>query len=170
MTSNLELVSTSGPRERIVYLLSTPTVDALPGAIDLPEFVSFILLLAWDASNAPDEQITALSRALIAKDIAELVCWGPDCARVEDLFREQAMAHALYNFGNLILSTSHNEQTLEQALWSWLFLADPGGCSFMVAAVVANSERADCVRRYLADLPSLVAEFGALIPPNSCED
>src|SRR6267154_1524167 len=55
----------------------------------------FVLLIAVDASQGPDETIAAAADAILTNGLASLCVWGPDCERVHDIFDEVIVAREL---------------------------------------------------------------------------
>jgi hypothetical protein len=64
-----------------------------------------------------------VARRLLTSGCVYILCWGPDCERVHDIFdTEEAQ---LRPDGPFAISTWHTEQTLAAVLWDSLFTAFP---------------------------------------------
>jgi len=116
---------------------------------------TFVLFLAWNATNESDETIRALARDTFAKGLAYLVAWGPDCSRVHDLFDFTGIDEGYYpSEDSVVMTTWHEDESLASALWFFLFNTVPDQafettCNTAIAVAVANAEWADTIQRYL---------------------
>lgn len=81
-------------------------------------------LLAWDATAAHDADIAALARKLLLAGCAYILCWGPDCERVHDVFDAEEASQR--PDGPFAISTWHTSETFADVLWQALFTAFPG--------------------------------------------
>jgi hypothetical protein len=102
-------------------------IDAVPSAdvisaLSLPSKY-FVCLLAWDATFATDAEIAALMRHLLLTGCVYILCWGPDCERVHDVFDAEDIS--LHGDEPVAMSTWHNNESLRAALWDALFVAWP---------------------------------------------
>jgi len=158
-----------GPFDRELYSLAAGTALDLAANIEISPGHHFVLFLAWDARTVPDDTVIEVARDLVRKGLAYIVAWGPDCERVHDLFDLVDMAENPESTSaspdTVIMSTWHDDETMEEALWFALFNAWPAvpydeTCSAAIAATVANSSWADSIHKYLGDLPSLNRAVG----------
>jgi len=119
----------------------------------------FILLVAADTSRLPPEQLVAASQALLAAGARYVCCWGPGCARLHDVFDE--CAGYLNNKDAVVMTTSHDDEQLEEVIWFATHSAFPDvpfsqASASVVVLVVGNTEWYDEACRYLGN--------GALLP------
>ncbi|MEA2239356.1 MAG: hypothetical protein QOC81_4080 [Thermoanaerobaculia bacterium] len=130
----------------------------------------FVLFLAWDASAIADEAIFAFARQLIRVGLSYVVAWGPDCERVHDIFDDADILENpesnVAETETVIISTWHNSDSLEEALWFAMHSAYPAPpyeptTISTVAVVIGNKHWAHAVQTYLADLSKLNAAVGA---------
>ena len=100
-----------------------------------------ILLLAANFSTVNSALITQTAIELIERGLIYVLCWGDDCSRAEGAF----------DYGNVlweeqtgndrhIMSTSHEQESFEEALWFCLYNAMPeerhwDGCSVVIVSI-----------------------------------
>lgn len=95
--------------------------------------------------------------------LAYLCAWGPDCERVHDIFDEEDLARGLERgTHDVIMTTWHNDESLEEALWFFVHSASPAdgyvhGCADWVIAPIANpvweQEVREKIRRVASEPP-----------------
>ena len=104
---------------RKLFSLRLATAAELPPRVDL-QSPHFACLLAWDASHATTESVSALVERLLRSGASYFVCWGPGSERVEDTI-DELVADPANDFGvpdeSVIMTTSHASEPLEEALW-----------------------------------------------------
>jgi hypothetical protein len=158
-----------GPLGREVYSVSVATADELVSAVTVPPGQHFVLFVAWDASKVPDEDILDVARALVLKGLCYVIAWGPDCERVHDLFDaadiELNPASNSVGGDTVIMSTWHDKEPLEEALWFSLYSAYPAPpydetAVATVVATIGESACASSVDAYLANLAALDRAVG----------
>lgn len=85
----------------------------------------FACFLAWDAHEASVEHVSLLIESLLRRGASYFVCWGQDCERVHDIVDEIA-AHAEHvPPDTIIMTTWHEGESLEEALWFFLVNSHP---------------------------------------------
>src|SRR5204863_7572025 len=117
-----------GPLGRSVYSVSASSPEALDAALTVPAGRHFVLFLAWDSSDTPDETILKLARSLIPRGLVYIVAWGPDCERVHDLFDDvdvESNLDSTDTADTVIMSTWHTNDSLAEALRFSLHSAYP---------------------------------------------
>jgi len=146
--------------ERQLYFLELPDLSALSASLHLSSRY-FNMLLACDARHIPGDVVAEAAASLIGQGLVYICSWGADCARVESVFDEVIVER---NPGeterSVIMSTQHDEESLDEALWYLLHVAFPAGdyeehCKAEVVAVVDNKEWAAQIRARLADRDAL---------------
>jgi hypothetical protein len=168
--NSLVLHKRRGPLQRAIYSLHVSALEELLAAVptNLPG-ARFVLFLAWDARGIPDETILAVAQRLVRAGLSYIVAWGPDCERVHDVFDDADIIENpesnTPDTDTVIMSTWHDSEPLEQALWFALYSAYPAGpydskTIFTVVAVVASEPWAQAVEGYLEDLASLNRAVG----------
>jgi hypothetical protein len=166
---SLVLENEKGPLRRRIYSLSAATLDDLPQAIATTSEQHFVLFLAWDAHGVPDETVIGFAQSLIRRGLAYIVAWGPDCERVHDLFDhvdiEENPEPNAPGMDTVIMSTWHDTESLEKALWFSLYSAYPASpydrtTTATVAAAIASPAWGAAIHGYLHDLSSLAQAVG----------
>lgn len=77
-----------------------------------------ILLLAANFQTIDSKEIADTAEALIARGNAYLCAWGESCAKAEDAWDSAvARSDSKNAFGYHTVSTSHEDETLEEAAW-----------------------------------------------------
>lgn len=162
--NSLKLHRRRGPLNRSIYSLRVERPDDLAQAVPPGDFTGkrFVLFLAWDARGLSAETIFTVAQALVRSGLSYIVSWGPDCERVHDIFDD---ADILEDPASVIMSTWHEADSLEEALWFALHSAYPAPpyeatTTSVVAAIIGNDGWAQAVETYLADLSKLDAAVG----------
>ena len=126
----------------------------------------FVLLLACDGSTLSDEELREFSTALLDKGIAYLVCWGPDCGRVHDLFDLAEVERDIESGdGPTVMTSWHDDESLDEAFYFFLFTAWPdeafgSTCNTAIAASVGNASWSNRVRERFSDVEGLKTAVG----------
>ncbi len=128
---------------RQVWLLGATSVDKWPSTMPW-SCVGFGLLLAVD--HAVDA--TELAEDAVARGVAFVCTWGPGCAIVEDAFDDAIVTSGRAETKHdVVLTTSHAEESLEEALEFFLDAATPSrdrvkGCGAWFVFAVGEGLRA----------------------------
>jgi len=156
----------NGPLNRELLVLDAATVADATEAVP-PATGHFAVFLAWDALSASTDAISELAVELHNRGLAYLCAWGPGCERVHDIFDEvEVQLEASRPADSVVMTTWHAEDTIEDALWFFLYnsFPDPAyqdSCSRGVALAIGNSEWANRIARYVNDLKALNSAVGA---------
>jgi len=163
------LENDAGPSGQPLYSLAVRRADQIVQAVPTTQGEHFVLFLAWDARDTPDEEILLVARQLVRAGLAYIVAWGPDCERVHDLFDqvdiEQNPESNVPETDTVIMSTWHDSESLEEALWFAIYSAYPTGLyettwRATIAAAVGSPEWASTMHAYLSNLESLNSAVG----------
>jgi hypothetical protein len=113
--SNIEQCAYDRSMKRHLFMLELQTATELPSIIELrsPHFGCFI---AWDADGASKDDVASLVTALLKSGGVYFSYWGHDCERVHDITDELHYRHS----NSVIMTTWHNNETLDNALWFFL--------------------------------------------------
>jgi hypothetical protein len=119
----------------------------------------FVCLLAWDTSETSVDAISEVAERLLRLGASYFVCWGPDCGRVHDIIDEiAAHDHAAFDIpdDSCIMTTWHEDETLEQALWFFLVCTGPAqpydeSTQAALAISIGSSAWAETIRSALSD-------------------
>lgn len=121
----------------------------------------FVLFLAADRTAATDQEWGDVARALLDAGLAYLVAWGPGCRQVEDAF-DLVFVEASDIEGRIpnaaegvLMTTSHANQELEEALWFGIHAAHPDEgyvreCPSTIAVAVERVDWHERMDKYLA--------------------
>ena len=147
--------------ERPLYSEFVSTFAAL-------EQVSFpsahtVLLIVVDAHDVSTETVARVAGRFLAAGLIYVCVWGPDCKRVHDIFDEVYVGDGTTTPGSDMMSTWHDDEPLEEAIWFFLECAFPldhkiGTTSF-VAVTVGRADWAFTVEHALSDLPTFLARM-----------
>jgi hypothetical protein len=131
--------------DRDVFSISLDCLPSLPHSLNLPS-PNFAMLLACDATRISDAEIQSFADLLINNGIAYLCTWGPDCERVHDLMDIAIVQREIKEeIKYPIMTTWHNDESLDDALWFMLEVAYPdetyeNSCGSSLVVSVANPE------------------------------
>jgi hypothetical protein len=117
----------------------------------------FTMLLAWDAPEIEQDKLINLLQPLVDRGLAYFCAWGNKCSEMHDAVdlcaakREQAFGPADY----LLMTTWHDDEPLEEALWFFEMCAIPSEDHVLAdlerfAVAVGNSDWAVEMERMLA--------------------
>ena len=113
----------------------------------------FVAFTALDAAALTDEQLCRFARRLLGNGCIYSCSWGPESGRVETAFDvETARAEVAGRpYADPVMTTSHEDEALDEALWFALFAAfPPDGDAGAVVTIVDDRWRAEVEIR-LAD-------------------
>jgi hypothetical protein len=140
--------------EKAVSLCMAKTLEELPTLIT-PSGPHFILFIAMDATHIRNDSILAVAERLLDQGVIYVCVWGQECRKVEDIFDDAIVQrNSDETDGNVVITTSHSEESIEEAVWFFLNCAWPAEdyvhlCSDWVAAVINNSAWEAEVRKNL---------------------
>jgi hypothetical protein len=116
------------------------------------------VLLAIDVGRHDEEVITALARRLHIAQIGYLCAWGPGCVGLEALFDiEFADAQGAGVVRPFLMTTSHDDESLAEALWFAIDCAvspEAKGVPPVVVGADSPAWRAQ-MRHWLEDIEAL---------------
>ena len=125
----------------------------------------FILFLALDATSQDPTELEEFARHCLAVGACYVCAWGPGCSAVHVIFdfayidaEEQFSMRRGWTDADTVLTTWHEDESLESALWFAAMAAYPTdafGADTFLAVVVANSDWAERVRAGLRDPEAL---------------
>jgi hypothetical protein len=162
---------------RTSYLLEIDSLDDWPEEVSLPKAKQFVLFLAADATDVPEEDLTALSTRVLDQGMVYLSTWGKDAERVHDTFEEAAAEwDPDSDADSAILSEWHEGEPLSEALRFAVAHALPAhdfekGCKATLVAIVGDPDAAELVREWLEDPEKLekAADDDEKLPPAADE-
>jgi hypothetical protein len=105
-----------------------------------------VLFLAMDACPMSADEISSIANWALDQGAVYLCVWGPDCERVHDIIDEAVVSR---NPGetdeDVIMTTWHEDETIEEALWFAVNSAFPAGayeqtCKTFVTIAVGSQD------------------------------
>ena len=143
---------------RDLFLLSISRPEDFPHVTSLST-PRFVCLLAWDASAAGVEQISALARRLLDAGAVYICAWGPDCERVHDIIDEEDLGpHPAATADSVVMTTWHAGESLDDALQFVLTGTVPDaayseGCGSTLAVAIGSAQWAEQIRAAFSRRP-----------------
>lgn len=120
-----------------------------------------VLLIAAEARDVPANVIHHIAERLIASGLIWVCVWGPDCGRVHDIFDEAHVGNGDIEPDFTIMSTWHESESLEEAIWFFLHSAFPLDTEIeatsYIAVTVGRVDWAATVEDALSDLQGFSA-------------
>lgn len=95
----------------------------------------FIVLVAADTRGLSAEDLTLAAEGLLGTGARYICCWGPDCERFHDMCDE--CSYELGSLDEVVMTTSHSQDSWEEALWFATHSAIPDEAYPEAAASVA---------------------------------
>jgi len=135
-----ERVSYDDVSERALFSMGLDSFDDPFPTMELPTKY-FVCLLAADFSNVSVTRISDVALTLVSVGCCYFLCWGPGCERAHDIIDETLAAANLDVIDDsVIMTTWHDDETLDEALFFLLTCAMPDDKYFeMTGASVAVS-------------------------------
>lgn len=99
---------------RRVYLAYCDKFESI--ATLVPPASPFVLFLGGDSAPLNIDQISAVAQHVLAAGAVYLVCWGRDAVRCEEIVDETSVHTALDDHHPTIMTTSHDGESLLEAL------------------------------------------------------
>lgn len=166
----IERLGHSSILERELYLLELADPDQLPENLNLGS-ARFACLVAWDARGVGWERVSNFVNRLMDQGLVYICAWGPDCARVHDIFEEEEVVRQLdkeelegvklsteqdKEHEGIYMSTWHDKEPLSETIEFVLSFTQPdeayaAGCDSTLAIVIGSAEWAAEVREAFKD-------------------
>ncbi len=157
MQSQVSMIFPNEPPARAVFLCPAQSIEELPAKIKTNSS-NFGLLLIMDAKDKGDKELLDAATKLADKGLAYLCAWGPDCERVHDVFDEGVQKKNDELTGDdVIMTTSHADEPLVEALWFFLHSAFPtqsfqASCLDWIIAPIRNRDWEQEVRSKIQEV------------------
>ena len=103
-----------------------------------------VLFIAMDARPMSVDEISNIANWALDQGAVYVCAWGPDCERVHDIIDEVLVdRNSDTTDEDVIMTTWHDDETLEEALWFAVNSAFPAGaytetCKTLVAVAVGS--------------------------------
>jgi len=113
-------------------------------------------MFIMDAIDLPTDNLAEVAAAALDAGLAYVCAWGPDCARVHDVFDDVIIEREIESGGgdDTIMTTLHSSESLEEAASFFAQAAFPSpayedNCGSWLAVLVGQDPSAAEVRRVL---------------------
>jgi hypothetical protein len=121
------------------------------------------LFIAADARNVSTDTIARVAKRLLVSGLIYVCVWGPGCKRVHDIFDDVHAGDGSIEPSFTLMSTWHNDEPLEEALWFFIQCAFPLDTEIAttsyLAITVGSSDWAASVHHALSDLAAFNARM-----------
>jgi hypothetical protein len=145
-----------------IKVLSVATIDELYDRLPF-HHPHFLLFLAWDALQMPQENLIKLFRPLVDRGLVYFCAWGNNCEAVHDAidacdYEERAETGRAESDDSVLMTTWHARDSLAQALWFFKVCAmparsyDPAECA-RFAVAIGNPAWAAELERQVQSIP-----------------
>lgn len=147
------LIGRTAAPERLLYVARVASLESWPLTLEEPigPFVGFIAL---DMSGVPDERLRAFAGDLLDKGCVYMCAWGPDASRIEVVFDLVAVEAELAGkpyVEDVLMTTSHEKESLDDALWFAVFAAFPSEGEARAVLAVCDNAWSDEIESRFAD-------------------
>ena len=144
---------------RLLYLARMSDPDESPAQLE-GSISPFVAFTALDARRFSDEKLEMFARTLLDQGCVYACAWGPDAGRVETAFDVVAVDAELEGrpyVDDVVMTTSHDDESLDSALWFSLFAAIPPDLEAWAVLAITDEDWYDQIERRLADTDQLNA-------------
>ena len=138
---------------RQLYVARLSNLDDWPTQFDEP-VRPFVVFTALDAKGLTDVELREFARMLLDQGCVYTCSWGTDAKRVETAVDLVAMEAALAGqpyVEDVVMTTSHEDESLDEALWFAVFVAYPSDFEAQAVLVISEDKWAGEIESRLAD-------------------
>jgi hypothetical protein len=119
-----------------------------------PPTSRFVLFIAADALGPGDSEMHSAATNLLQAGASYVCCWGPGCERLHDAFDTAALPFQAASDDDVIMTTWHDDESLEEAVWfavhnAWPTPAYERDTRAVVAVAVGAPQWASRINDYL---------------------
>lgn len=122
-----------------------------------------VLLIVADACSVAADAITRVAERFLSSGLVYVCVWGPDCERVHDIFDEVHIGDGSTEPSFILMSTWHNKEPLDEAIWFFLQCAFPLDTQIettsYLAVTVGRKDWVVAVDSALSDVPAFKARM-----------
>ena len=116
----------------------------------------FTVLCALDADGVDVNHLWDFATRLLDAGCMYVCAWGPRCEWVHDVFDAALVGETgELPYGEDVMTTWHNDESLDEALWFAIYVADLPDASIRSVLAVASPPHAAQLERRLADTDQL---------------
>ena len=116
-----------------------------------------VLFIAIDARPMSVDEVSNIANWAFDQGAVYLCVWGPDCERVHDIM-DEVLADRNFNETDedVVMTTWHDDETLEEALWFAVNSAFAVGayeqtCKTLVAVTIENQDWGSQIAKKLSE-------------------
>ena len=149
----IQLIGSSTAPERDLYVGRVVDLDEWPATVAAPR-EPFVAFTALDARRLTHEQLREFASKLLNQGCVYACAWGADSGRVETAFDLVAVEADLAGqpfVADVVMTTSHEDESLDDALWFSVFTAFPPDVDARAVLAVAEETWASEIELRLAD-------------------
>lgn len=156
MTSGVQAHGRQKSSGREILSLAVPQMEQLPRDLGIYSH-HCVLFLAVDGTVLADEQLFSLVGWVMDQSAVYVCVWGPGCERVHDVIDEAIIElDQTETDETVIMTTWHDDETLEEALWFALNDAIPASaysasCSVVIAVSIGSEQWGTRISAYLSN-------------------
>lgn len=143
--------------ERDLFFLHVESPQTIPTSLKVP-VRHFVCLLVWDSEQESADEISRVAEVLLSSGCVYFCTWGAGCERAHDIIDEVCIGPDPDPAdGSVIMTTWHNDETLDDALWfflqcTWADKHYEDSCRSALAVLIgSDGERASRIRYALKD-------------------
>lgn len=147
--------------DSIPYQFYSSKIENISELVDF-EYPStyFVLFLAANFNKIQNKAIFEIAKKLINRGLVYICTWGPGCEKAQDAID---LANVMWEKEQgkefLVMSTSHKDESIDEALWFAIFLAIVGDefwneCS-TIAVTIEQNNWAQQIEANLCDVAAL---------------
>jgi hypothetical protein len=132
--------------QRELLLVRVHESYAIEG-LSVPGSKYFVALLAWHSESVPTKELARVARLLLDAGCVYFCCWGVGCERLHDSIDEEYSTDGLTvnDDASTIMTTWHEDETLEEAAWFVAHTAHPddrffNDCTTILGISVGSAE------------------------------
>ena len=141
--------------QRDLLLLHVPQPADLTCVV-VPGSRYFVSFLAWNSADVSAEELSRVARLLLDAGCVYFSCWGEGCERLHDIIDDEYAVDGLSvnDDESTIMTTWHEDETLEEAAWFVAHGAHPDDrffqeCRSVLALSVGPPEQQELVAQAL---------------------
>jgi hypothetical protein len=157
--TEIRLIGSSREPERQLWIARIDELTDARLSVDesMKPWVAFVAL---DATRYRGEELCAFARTMLDQGCVYACAWGPDSGRVEDCFDEEDVAADMAGqpYASVVMTTAHQGESLDEALWFSIFVASPADAPARAVIALSEAKWLDQIRARLADSERLRAD------------
>jgi hypothetical protein len=152
--TDIRLVGETRDRRQL-YLAGLTKLDDWPTQLEEPAR-PFVVFTAVDAKPLTYDELLQFARQLLDQGCVYACSWGPEALRLHNAFDDAAINAQLagqpyVDKDAVVMTTSHEDESLDDALWFAVFTAYPAYDEVAAVLVISEPRWAGEIESRLAD-------------------